>query len=110
MNAETEMLMSSAAEVGHRSIGGMLLLAAALQSASLPPIITVAVTLSSASLIAVGTLIFKAGEWRGEHRALQKEVTQGFADLRQHADAQFQQLREDIREIRHEDIREIRHS
>ncbi len=102
------MLISSAGEVGHRSIGSMLLLAAALQSISLPPVMTVAVTLSSASLIAVGALVFKAGEWRGEHRALQKEVTalqkevtQGFTDLRQHADAQFQQLREDIREIRH---------
>lgn len=61
---------------------------------------TVAVTLSSISVIGVGTLIFKAGEWRGEHRALQQRVSEGYKQLEKRMDEQFSLLRQDVRDIR----------
>lgn len=78
----------------------LLLALLADPAAAASPSTTVAVTLSGLSLVSVGTLLFKAGEWRGEHRALATKVTDGYTQLQKQIDDAFDELRADIRELR----------
>jgi hypothetical protein len=73
-----------------------------LQLATVTPSVTVAITISGISLAGVASLIFKAGEWRGEHRALQKEVTTAHADMTKQMSEGFARIERDIRELRKE--------
>jgi len=57
---------------------------------------TVAVTLSLTALVTVGTMLFKAGEWRGEHKGLQEKVEGLAAQI----DKRFAELRDDMRDRR----------
>jgi hypothetical protein len=93
---------------GQRSVLGMMLLAAAADTAA--PLMsgsTIAVTLSLTSVFAVGTLLFKAGEWRGEHNALKQRVdgvkedmSVNYKDLKALIDQRFGELHSDIRDMR----------
>lgn len=78
----------------------MVLTAALLQITTTSPQATVAMTLSAASLFAVGGVIFKAGKWLGEHEALKKEVTSGHLQLSQEMRDKFAEVRQDIRDLR----------
>lgn len=69
-------------------------------AAATSPEATVAITLSGVSIISVGILVFKAGEWRGEHKALQQKVSEQFNVLQKSIDDKFKELREDMRELR----------
>ena len=90
------------ADVGvHPSMVPMIAAALFLQiAAASSPEATVAITLSGVSIISVGTLVFKAGEWRGEHKALQQKVNEQFLVLQKSIDDKFHDLREDMREMR----------
>jgi hypothetical protein len=85
---------------GHAIVPSMIALMAALESVTVGPQATVAMTLSAASLMAVGALVFKAGEWRGEHRALQQKVSDGYASLEKRMDEKFSEIRQDIHDLR----------
>ena len=93
-------LLTGASVGGHRMVLSMALSLLALQAATVSPAVTVAVTVSGISLAGVASLIFKAGEWRGEHRALQKEVTSAHADLAKQMTDGFARLERDVRELR----------
>ena len=93
-------LVTSAELGGHRMVPLMALSFFALQAATVSPAVTVAVTISGISLAGVASLIFKAGEWRGEHRALQKEVTSAHNDLAKQMTDGFARLERDVRELR----------
>lgn len=93
--------LSGAYVGGHRSMVPMMIAALFVQVAAVSsPGVTVAVTLSSVSITAVGGLVFKAGEWRGEHKALQQKVSEQYTQLQASLENRFNELREDIRDMR----------
>ena len=86
---------------GQRSMVPMMIAALFVQVAAVSsPIVTVALTLSGVSIISVGALVFKAGEWRGEHKALQQKVSEQYTQLQDSLENRFNELREDIRDMR----------
>ncbi len=76
--------------------------AMALQSVHLAntPVTTIALTFSGISLAGVGALIFHAGKWLGEHRALEKSVDDGHQELLDRLTEGFARVEKDIRELR----------
>ena len=85
---------------GHRMVPVMAFALLLLQTTTHSPAVTVAITVSGISLAGVATLLFKAGEWRGEHRALQKEVATATTGLSKQMTDGFARLERDVRELR----------
>ena len=93
-------VVAGATDGGHRMVPAMASALLLLQATTVSPAVTVAITVSGISLAGVASLIFKAGEWRGEHRALQKEVTTATTDLSKQMTEGFARLERDVRELR----------
>lgn len=93
-------LSTGASGGGHRMMPLMASALLLMQATTMSPSVTVALTVSGLSLAGVASLIFKAGEWRGEHRALQKEVTTATNDLSKQMTDGFARLERDVRELR----------